>query len=127
MVQASKEYRIAYYQAHKVEAAVYYRAHKLKFQQYYRDHKEEFKCRAQEYRQRRIKYIDAVKGAPCADCGNQFPPECMDFDHVRGEKLFNVSAMRCANWSRLVAEIKKCDVVCANCHRKRSKTRASGV
>jgi hypothetical protein len=39
----------------------------------------------------------------------------MDFDHVRGEKSVNLSRLRNSRlaWSRLVAELEKCEVVCA--------------
>jgi hypothetical protein len=61
---------------------------------------------------------------PCADCGNKFPYYVMDFDHVRGEKLGNISEIF-FNLGRLKLEeeIKKCDVVCSNCHRVRSFNR----
>ena len=50
----------------------------------------------------------------------------MDFDHARGEKSLNVSRLRNGRlaWSRLLAELDKCDVVCANCHRVRTRLRA---
>jgi hypothetical protein len=51
----------------------------------------------------------------------------MDFDHARGEKVINVGLM--VGWGYTVAEIlseiAKCDVVCANCHRKRTYERKS--
>ncbi len=65
-------------------------------------------------------YMRSLKiGRPCADCKNSFPPECMDFDHVRGEKIHEVS--RVCNKEFVDAEILKCDLVCANCHRIRTK------
>jgi hypothetical protein len=52
----------------------------------------------------------------------------MDFDHVRGSKTFKVSeAVQLPTgigFEKVRAEIAKCDVVCANCHRIR--TRAAG-
>jgi hypothetical protein len=48
----------------------------------------------------------------------------MDLDHVRGRKEFKVSEVVQKAYSisleRLQAEIAKCDVVCANCHRVRT-------
>lgn len=63
-----------------------------------------------------------AKAAPCADCGGSFPPCVMDFDHVRGKKRFEVSVGRAkmVRPAELKKEIKKCDVVCANCHRIRT-------
>lgn len=73
-------------------------------------------------RRRRVaEYLGTLKSIPCADCGRRFPPEVMDFDHVRGQKVSNISALRqSVGARRLDAEIAKCDVVCANCHRKRT-------
>lgn len=65
------------------------------------------------------------KRNPCLDCGGKFDPVCMDFDHCRGVKEANISAL-VANrvpYKRLEEEIAKCDLVCANCHRLRTKNR----
>ena len=58
---------------------------------------------------------------PCVDCGES-SPVVLEFDHVRGKKLSNVSnlAQSSYSWSRIAAEIEKCEVRCANCHRKRT-------
>lgn len=71
---------------------------------------------------KRVARVAAVKEAsPCADCGVSYPAVVMDFDHVRGTKEANVSQLvRRASWARIEAEIAKCEVVCANCHRLRS-------
>lgn len=67
--------------------------------------------------------VDDLKNAPCLDCGQHFPPVAMDFDHVRGEKRFFVSRMWRYSWENVLAEVAKCDLVCANCHRMRTQTR----
>ena len=36
------------------------------------------------------KLIEQAKDFPCSDCGNRYPSYVMDFDHVRGEKLFTI-------------------------------------
>jgi len=74
-------------------------------------------------------YVDQVKSRPCADCGGHFPPFIMDFDHVRGEKAADISRLRGARASRarLEAELAKCEVVCANCHRRRTQLRLLGI
>lgn len=59
---------------------------------------------------------------PCVDCG-EADPEVLDFDHVRGEKLVDVCHARRRKLSVLWAEIQKCEVVCANCHRRRTRRR----
>jgi len=69
--------------------------------------------------------IAAAKSRPCMDCGNNYPCHVMDFDHRNGEgKVDNISKLVTRGASRLLAEeIKKCDVVCANCHRIRTHNR----
>lgn len=69
--------------------------------------------------------VRAGKNRPCADCGERYPPYVMDFDHVRGTKHGNIAHMKTyVPTATLAAEIEKCDVVCANCHRIRSHRRA---
>lgn len=82
-----------------------------------------------EWRARIVLFLRQMKSQPCADCGGRFDPVCMDFDHRPGEvKLFNLGSTgknsrgqsRPNDIERLRAEIAKCDVVCANCHRVRT-------
>ena len=66
--------------------------------------------------------IDFFESRPCLDCG-QSDPLVLEFDH-RGDKSFNVSkGLRDLDWAAVLAEIAKCDVVCANCHRRRTARR----
>jgi hypothetical protein len=56
----------------------------------------------------------------CVDCGMSFAdcPECCDFHH-RGNKHFEINDGHLRSFGVLISEIKKCDALCANCHRKR--------
>lgn len=84
-------------------------------------------------RSRRIRtreLVNSRKDRPCSDCGESYPPYIMDFDHVRGEKLFEISkavnggGKKCrVGKEKLLAEMDKCDVVCSNCHRERRHQR----
>lgn len=48
----------------------------------------------------------------------------MDFDHIDGDKVDNVGHMRyTAGGNKILEEIAKCEVVCANCHRQRTYAR----
>lgn len=70
--------------------------------------------------------LDAAKDAPCAACRNQYPRCCMQFDHLPGaRKRFNLSEARTGLIPRHVVlqELKKCEVVCANCHAIREDRR----
>ena len=72
-------------------------------------------------------WIDTLKDRDCHDCGLWFPPECMDFDHRPGEtKLYNVAQMGTCSEETILAEIAKCDLRCANCHRIQTKARKYG-
>jgi hypothetical protein len=66
--------------------------------------------------------IEAIKAVPCADCGGSFPTECMDFDHIDpAQKSFNMAYGRSVGWQRVLEEIAKCRIICANCHRIRTR------
>jgi L-lysine 2,3-aminomutase len=75
-------------------------------------------------RQAKLAIYREAKSQPCMDCGNRYHPECMDFDHLR-DKSDNVSVMVYRDYSvaALLAEIEKCELVCANCHRTRTRIR----
>ena len=68
---------------------------------------------------------DEAKNIPCKDCGVKYPPYVMDFDHVQGMKVADISDMiqKHIPIPTLVDEISKCEVVCANCHRERTHYR----
>ena len=67
-------------------------------------------------------YIKNIKeNTPCADCKKYYPSYVMDFDHIIGKKINNISILvnQLAK-NILIEELKKCEVVCANCHRERT-------
>jgi hypothetical protein len=63
--------------------------------------------------------IEFFRERPCADCG-EADPVVLEFDH-KTDKLFNISkGLRDRSWQSVLDEIAKCEVVCANCHRRRT-------
>lgn len=71
------------------------------------------------YREDWRRIVNFFKDRPCESCGEEHPTYCMDFHHVDpSEKLFSIGRAPRANLARLIAEIQKCVVLCANCHRK---------
>lgn len=63
----------------------------------------------------------------CVDCLNYYPHYVMDFDHlIREDKFENISKMTNSRYSSraIKEEMKKCNLVCANCHRIREYNRA---
>ena len=73
--------------------------------------------------------LRALRQRPCHDCGGIFKPHQMDFDHREPiAKAFRLTSSRgmLSAQKDLTAELAKCDVVCANCHRIRTRDRARG-
>lgn len=62
-----------------------------------------------------------LRSHPCVDCGER-ELAVLDFDHRdRAEKELAVGRLKTTGtWSRILREIAKCDVRCANCHRRRT-------
>lgn len=58
----------------------------------------------------------------CVDCGYNKHHSALDFDHL-ADKSFNVCFAK--SISQAKEEIKKCEVVCSNCHRIRTYNRLS--
>lgn len=85
--------------------------------------------RSQKRRTEIRAWIGAIKEEKgCADCKVKYPYFVLDFDHVSGSKMTGIAQM--ANWDTkedILAEIEKCDVVCANCHRARTQARKMPV
>lgn len=71
-------------------------------------------------------HLDYFKLHPCVDCGES-DPLVLEFDHLR-DKTFNIArAMPDRGWDSILAEIEKCEVVCANCHRRRTLRRMNAL
>lgn len=68
-------------------------------------------------------WINSLKKKPCKDCGGKFHPVVMDLDHVRGEKIKNISGMWSWEREKVLEELEKCDLICSNCHRVRTHER----
>ena len=87
------------------------------------------RLKVKEYRKRTRAFICSLKTCPCTDCGIEYPSYVMQFDHVRGTKKFNITSAQSSFVSkkRLLAEIAKCEVVCANCHAERTHKRFIGI
>ena len=79
--------------------------------------------RAERDRKRRL-VAEYLESHPCVDCGES-DPVVLEFDHVRGGKVDNVATMMTQNasWVKVWREIQKCDVRCANCHRRITDSR----
>ena len=70
--------------------------------------------------------IEYFQTHPCADCGES-DPLVLEFDHVRSKDIDVSKAMHTRSWAKVMAEIARCQVVCANCHRRRTAHRRRTV
>jgi hypothetical protein len=86
---------------------------------YYAEHRVEEIERVRVRQAAILEFLRDLRRRPCADCGHGFPPWVMDFDHRDPKtKSFALAAGHALLKSRdaLLAEVAKCDIVCANCH-----------
>jgi hypothetical protein len=105
----------------KAQRLAYQRAyyHRTKAQRYERDEPKRKINRRRSYERKWVWYLELKSQLVCKRCGEDHPA-CMVFHHsdpTRKEITIAEAAMR---WSRerLVQEIAKCEVLCANCHIK---------
>ena len=93
-----------------------HREHYLKRTDYYKD---KSKISRPKYRKRNLQHIiDYLKQNPCVDCG-ETDPIVLEFDH-RGDKEYDVSKLVSCALNKIIKEIAKCDVRCANCHKRKT-------
>jgi len=104
--------------------SAYHREHYLQNKQRYVD---QARLRKQALAKERIAYLlSFFDEHPCVDCG-ETDPVVLEFDHI-GPKLFNIGQdLPYRSWPSILAEIEKCEVVCANCHRRRTALRRGGI
>lgn len=89
------------------------------------DYRERKLATAEEYvkgrrREYQIRILTILKHTGCKDCGEK-DPLVLDFDHMR-DKVAGVSRLlrNNASWEDIELEIAKCEVRCANCHRRKT-------
>lgn len=76
--------------------------------------------RSERIKREHYEYLISIKSVPCIDCRLSFPHYVMEFDHVGGSKVNNVSNMLGGSFEKLLLEIAKCEIVCSNCHKGRT-------
>ena len=123
-----------------------YCSKECRYLQWVESNRESLNAKVREYRARRYrkegrwrdegpkakalkKWMVDLKSGPCCDCGGVFEVCCMDFDHRVGtDKTYNIGSMFAHHYSVdiITAELSKCDLVCANCHRIRTRDRRTG-
>lgn len=96
-------------------------------QEHYAKHRQRYIANASQ-RNARIRaermgfLLEYLTDHPCVDCGER-DVVVLEFDH-REDKSFNISyGITNHSWAAVLAEMAKCEVVCANCHRRRTAKR----
>lgn len=76
-----------------------------------------------------IKFIRWYKeNHPCVDCGEKFPYYVMQFDHIGDDKHSNINRMMWrSSLAKVIEEIQKCELVCANHHAARTYRRQNAI
>jgi hypothetical protein len=91
--------------------------------------KEDLYKRQQMHRDKNHKLMwEILDKANCMDC-KMSDPRVLEFDHRPEEnKKFDISRAisgSTRSWKSIKEEMKKCDIVCSNCHRIRTLTRGN--
>lgn len=88
---------------------------------HYGNNKDKYLSNNQKRRQKNRELLREYKKGPCTDCNRTFHPCQMDFDHINDNKVANVSKLMNSNYAKqAIEELKKCELVCSNCHRLRT-------
>jgi len=102
----------------------------------YKDREKQLQNRKKHYKENKQYYLDKARRNketvtkrnfehidkylsehPCVDCG-ETDPIVLEFDHVTGTKEANIASLYNCSLERLQKEIGKCEVRCANCHKR---------
>lgn len=97
---------------------------------WFKENKHKHTKESREWKQERRRFNNSILSElkialGCKDCGYNANPIALDFDHLPCfKKEFGISRV-VDNYSisRILDEVDKCEVVCANCHRIRTKNR----
>lgn len=88
----------------------------------YKERKDLYAAQKRHRLRIRARLFEFLSTKSCVDCGES-DPIVLEFDHRdRKTKFKIVSTMLSGHysWQSVESEIQKCDVRCANCHRRRT-------
>ena len=116
--------RAAYMRAYYKQSPKYREQKRIYKNIYYKKHPEYFKEANKRVSFRTKELIWSVRASNyCTDCKRYFHPACMDFDHLKNKKCTIGKEYWAKKFETIFKEIKKCQLVCSNCHRLRSYKR----
>ena len=87
--------------------------------QHYADNKKYYAEKRDKHRKKKVKWLkEFKKSLSCEVCGESRVC-CLEFHHTGDNKEINIAHAAHNAWSieRMLKEIEKCMVLCANCHR----------
>ncbi len=67
-----------------------------------------------------LRKMEYLRGRSCVDCG-ETDPLVLEFDHRSGKSKNVADLVRSTvSWKRIEQEMAKCEIRCANCHRRKT-------
>jgi hypothetical protein len=93
--------------------------------QHYQNNKKYYKDKSKDsIKKNKTLLLEYLKDKKCKDCP-ETDAVVLEFDHLRDKEESVSILIRLASWQTVLKEIEKCDIVCANCHRRRTYKRAN--
>lgn len=105
-------------ECHRQYTKRHYKRNRKKYLQRVKDNRTEItRKNAESLKQKMLNFL---RGKQCVDCGED-DIVVLEFDHRDGtEKEATVAQLSKKSWRRTLDEIQKCDIRCANCHRRKT-------
>jgi hypothetical protein len=100
-------------------------------QEHYAKHRDRYVANAVRRKQaladeRAAYLVEFFRERSCVDCG-EGDPLVLEFDHLANKEFNIAKGLRDHSWQAVLDEIAKCEIVCANCHRRRTALRAGSA
>jgi hypothetical protein len=100
----------------------YYQLHRKEKLSYMKEWKSKNKIKVAEYRKKqyqlRMTEVRKLLGNKCSICGYHKCLGVLEFHHKKGKKEMTIGAILKYSWKKIKKELKKCILICANCHRE---------
>lgn len=94
-------------------------------QRHYKDNHSQYRERISQWKKdQKTQFYDWLSLQSCKDCGN-CDTRVLECDHLSDKEFGISSKIGTYSFERLMIEISKCDIVCANCHRIRTIERGN--
>lgn len=88
----------------------------------YKDRKNLYAAQKRHRMKVRALLFEFLSTKACTDCGEK-DPIVLEFDHRESKEKFKMIAKMLSghySWQSVLSEINKCDIRCANCHRRKT-------